>query len=144
MDVRDVARLIGLVIDRGAIGAFNATGPATPFRRFLNACATAVGEEDRFVWMPADFLATHGLRASAAGPRGQFPFWRPEPNLAGFYQISSDRALSIGWTRRPFEETALDTLAFFASGDPGFANLTDELTADQERQVLEAWSRRTP
>lgn len=144
VDVRDIARLVGLVVDRRAIGSYNATGPATPFRSFLSACARAGGEDDRTVWIPSDVLATHGLRATAAGPRGQFPFWRPEPHLTGFYQISSDRALAMGWARRPFEETALDTLAWFAGVDPGFASFTDDLPAERERQVLDAWSRRSP
>jgi len=57
----------------------------------------------------------------------------------GVYQISSEKAFRAGWQTRSFEETALDCLTYFRSqGDT--LDWTDYLSADKEKQVLDAWA----
>ena len=59
----------------------------------------------------------------------------------GFYQVSSQKALDAGWSRRPFSETAEDYLwSIDASGSD--REWTDELRPDVEARVLEKWLRR--
>jgi hypothetical protein len=72
-------------------------------------------------------------------PPGKFPFWRPEPERCGFFQISSQKAFAAGWAQRPFTETALDYLWYFDSLEPSAFRWTDDLTPEVESRVLKAW-----
>jgi len=99
---------------------------------------------DDFITGKAE-LATVRLRdGSVVNARLDFPFWRPNPGERGVYQISSERALRLGWNRRPFEETALDYLQWMyeealnpaSAGRPGW---TDPLTSARETAILRAW-----
>jgi hypothetical protein len=97
--------------------------------------------------MPQDFLHAQGLDpAPFNDPKipsylGRFPYWHPEPERVGFYQVSSRRALDAGWNRRPFGETAEDYLWSIESMSPAF-QWTDELAPEVEARVLERWARK--
>jgi hypothetical protein len=58
----------------------------------------------------------------------------------GLYRVSSAKAYAAGWQTRPFEETAFDCLSDFYSGQSQRPNY---LTAAREKEVLEAWKKRT-
>ena len=60
----------------------------------------------------------------------------------GAYQISSEKAYCAGRRTRAFEETALDCMSTFRwrSDVPEW---TDYLTAEKEKEVLDAWGRRS-
>ena len=68
-----------------------------------------------------------------------FPFWHPEPERRGFFQISSQKAFDAGWKQRPFNETALEYLWYLDQLDPNVWQWTDELSAQVEARALEAW-----
>lgn len=142
VDVKDVARFLTLAIDRSLYGTFNLTGRAITFREFLNACKTATRSDAEFVWIPQDFLHQHQLETDVALGlfAGNFPFWRPAGAKPGLYQVSSEKAFRSGWRTRAFEETALDCLISFRSLNETLG-WTDYLSADKEKQVLEAWAR---
>ena len=141
VDVKDVARFLVLAIDRSLYGTFNLTGRAMTFREFLDACKAATRSDADFVWIPQDFLHQHQLETdSAVGLfAGNFPFWRPAGAKPGLYQVSSQKAFRAGWRTRAFEETALDCLISFRSRSETL-DWTDYLSADKEKQVLDAWA----
>jgi len=145
VDVKDVARFLVLAIERSLLGTFNLTGVPMTFREFVSACKMIMRSSAEFVWIPRDFLHQHGLDSapfdSPTIPSylGKFPFWHPEPERQGFYQVSSRRAFDAGWTLRPFTETALDYLWSVDSMGPDF-HWTDELSPEVETRVLGQWT----
>jgi 2'-hydroxyisoflavone reductase len=144
VDVKDVARFLVLAMERTLLGTFNLTGEPMSFRDFIDRCKMVVRSSAEFVWVPRDFLHEHGLDpAPFDSPTipsygGLFPFWHPEPERQGMYQISSRKAMEAGWARRPFGETALDCLWSIESMGPAF-QWTDELSPDREAEVLGRW-----
>jgi 2'-hydroxyisoflavone reductase len=143
VDVKDVARFLVLAIDRSLHGTFNLTGAPMSFRDFLARCVATTGSGSEFVWIPREFLHRQGLDPDPSY-LGKFPFWHPEPERRGFYQISSQKAFDAGWTQRPFTETALEYLWFFDQLDPGVWEWTDELSAATEESALVAWRKSRP
>jgi len=144
VDVKDVARFLLLAIGRPVYGTFNLTGRPMSFREFLDACNVTTRSDTQFIWIPQDFLHQHGLETDFTLGlfAGNFPFWRPAGTGPGLYQISSEKAYRVGWQTRSFEETALDCLSYLRSlGDT--LDWSDYLSADKEKQVLEAWKRRS-
>jgi 2'-hydroxyisoflavone reductase len=144
VDVKDVARFLMLAIERSMYGTFNLTGRPMSFREFLDACKTATRPDAQFVWIPQDFLHQHGLETDfALGVlAGNFPFWRPAGAMPGLWQVSSEKAFRAGWQTRAFGETALDCLTSFSSRGETL-DWNDYLCGDKEKQVLEAWARRS-
>ena len=142
VDVKDVARFLTLAIGRSVYGTFNLTGRAMTFREFLNACKTVTRSDVEFVWIPREFLHQHQLETDFALGlfAGNFPFWRPAGANPGLFQVSSEKAFREGWRTRAFEETALDCLSSFRSRNETL-DWTDYLSAEKEKQVLEAWAR---
>ena len=147
VDVKDVARFLVLAVERQLSGAYNVVGPATPFREFTRQCNAVMRSSATYTWIPQDFLHAQGLDPapwdSPTKPSylGFFPFWHPEPDRRGFYQVSNARAMAAGWHLRPFEETALDYLWTIDSAQPPVA-WTDELAPEVEARVLAEWARR--
>jgi 2'-hydroxyisoflavone reductase len=144
VDVKDVARFLVFAIDRTLMRTFNLTGRAMTFREFLDACKAATRSEAQFVWMPQDFLHQHGLETDFALKlfAGNFPLWRPVGAMPGLWQVSSEKAYRAGWQTRPFQETALDCLAWFRSRGQTL-DWEDYLSPDKEKQVLDAWEHRS-
>ncbi|HEX3949509.1 MAG TPA: NAD-dependent epimerase/dehydratase family protein [Steroidobacteraceae bacterium] len=144
VDVKDVARFLVLAIDRALPGTFNLTGKPMRFREFLDACKAATGSDARFEWIPLEFLRAHGLETDSALNTfsGNFPLWRPVGAQPGLFLMSSEKAFGVGWKTRPFRETALDCLYCFRSLREHL-DWDDYLTADKEKQVLNAWEHRT-
>ena len=138
VDVKDVARFLALPIERPIYGAFNLTGASMTFREFLARCVAVTRSSSEFVWIPQEFLHRQGLDPDPSF-LGKFPFWHPEPERRGFFQISSRKAFDAGWTQRPFTETALEYLWFFDSLDPNVWDWTDELSPEAEARALATW-----
>lgn len=144
VDGKDVARFLVAAIDQSTFGTFNLTGETMTFTDFLRQCNAVLRSNAEFVWIPSDFLLRQNVHY-----RQDFQFWRPNPGERGVYQISSERAVRVGWTRRPFEETALDYLKWMyetdainpRSGRPGWI---DPLTSARETAILRAWDAQRP
>ena len=115
------------------------------FREFRAACKATTRSDAQFVWIPQDFLHQHGLDTDFALGlfAGNFPFWRPVGAKLGLWQVSSEKAFRAGWQTRAFEETVLDCLSYFRSRRETL-DLDDYLSPDKEKQVLDAWERRSP
>ena len=137
VDVVDVGRFLTLAVDRGLFGTFNLTGRSMTFAEFIEGCRRAVRSTAEFVWVPTSFLHDHGLDPDP-GYLGKFPFWHPDPERRGFFQISSQKAFDSGWSTRPFTETVSDYLGFLNELDN--FDWRDELTPSMEKAVLDAWA----
>jgi 2'-hydroxyisoflavone reductase len=138
VDVKDVARFLVLAIDRPLFGTFNLTGVPMTFQELVARCVAVTRSSAEFVWIPQEFLHTQGLDPSPSY-LGKFPFWHPEPERRGFFQISSRKAFDAGWKQRPFAETALEYLWTFDQMPPLVLDWTDELSPEAEASALAAW-----
>jgi len=67
---------------------------------------------------------------------------RPAGAMPGLLEVSSEKAFRAGWQTRPFQETALDCLTYFRSLHETL-HWDDYLSADKEKQVLDAWAHRS-
>jgi 2'-hydroxyisoflavone reductase len=140
IDARDLARFLVTVVEQRATGTFNATGPAArlSIRELLQACKRAAGSDARFVWVDAKFLEEQKV-----SPWSDLPVWAGSDPTNAFAQIDCRRAIGRGLTFRSAEETARDTLAWWATlPEERRAKLRTGLSADRETAVLSAWSKR--
>ncbi|HET9598278.1 MAG TPA: NAD-dependent epimerase/dehydratase family protein [Anaeromyxobacteraceae bacterium] len=137
VDVRDLGAFLVRLLEAGATGTFNVTGPASPLptREFLAAC-TPAGASPRLVWVPVEFLEE--LKVS---PWSDLPAWVPARGATrGFGQIASGRALSAGLSFRPLPETARDTLAWWrALPEERRGKMRAGLSPESEERVLSVW-----
>jgi 2'-hydroxyisoflavone reductase len=142
IDARDLAEWIVRMVEDGAAGVYNATGPATPLRfgAMLERIRTAAdpipaapGGAAELVWVDEARLAEAGVK-----PWEELPLWVDlprEPDFRGFLAVDIGRALAAGLTFRPFEETVADTLAWTRRRDGGSAPAG--LTREREAELLE-------
>ncbi|HEX2710953.1 MAG TPA: NAD-dependent epimerase/dehydratase family protein [Candidatus Acidoferrales bacterium] len=138
VDVKDVARFLVAAIEQQILGTYNLTGRPFAFSEFLQACNKTTRSDADFVWIPRDFLKSHGVPLT----EGNFPLWRPDPSNHAIFQISSQKAFKAGWQIRPFQETVMDCLSFFNSMDPTTFLWQDPLARAQELEVITAWETR--
>lgn len=133
IDARDLASWTIAMVERGAVGVYNATGPERPLPmgELLEACRQAAGVEAQPVWASAAFLAEQGVQ-----PWMELPLWVPEaPDTLGFSQIDCGRATAAGLRFRPIAETAADTLAW-ATTRPSDYVWRAGLAAEKEAELL--------
>jgi 2'-hydroxyisoflavone reductase len=172
IDVRDLARwLIGLV-ERGLMGTFNALGPAGTLTvgELLDGCRRGVDQlgAPRAPAAVASGAPSAGAARSASSapsasgdvrftwvdagfleahgvhPWSDLPVWVP-PVGEGAYmgRISRARAVAAGLTFRPLAETARDTLAWWRTLPPERqAKPRAGISAAREAEVLAAWHAR--
>jgi 2'-hydroxyisoflavone reductase len=112
IDARDLAGWIVRMVEAGATGVYNATGPATPlaFGPMLERIAAATGAHAELVWVDEDRLAEAGVK-----PWDGLPLWldlERRPDYRGFLAVDIGRATGAGLSFRPLEETIADTLAW--------------------------------
>jgi 2'-hydroxyisoflavone reductase len=143
IDARDLAAWIILAIEQGDVGVFNATGPdkELTMAALLDACKAASGSAASFIWVPTEFLAQQKVE-----PWSDMPVWVPAAGEdLGMAQISCAKAIGRGLRFRPAEETARDTLAWWATlPDERRAKLRAGLAQDRELAVLGEWKKKGP
>jgi 2'-hydroxyisoflavone reductase len=138
--ISDPETAVILSIDNNRLGTYNMGRRTITFREFLDACGTATRSDADFIWIPRDYLASCGLQ-----PGIDFPYWSDEA-IKGALEISCQKAFDTGWTTRPFEETANDTLLWFYESRA--AAVSDEyvrkehLSPNREAEVIRLWSER--
>jgi nucleoside-diphosphate-sugar epimerase len=113
IDGRDLAEWTIRMVENGATGIYNATGPAKKLGigEMLITIKTAENSKADFTWVNADFL-----EAQKVAPWSDMPVWiPPHGEEAGASQISIQRALDKGLTFRPLTDTTRDTLTWFKS-----------------------------
>jgi len=143
IDARDLAAWIVAVVEAGAVGTYNALGPADrlEMKEMLAGVAEGVGQPGAtFTWVPVDFLEKQKVQ-----PWSDLPAWIPAiGEYAGVGTTSNARAVAAGLRFRPVADTARDTLAW-VSGLPEGARAkvtAGGLSPAREAEVLASWHRR--
>lgn len=145
IDSRDLAEFMVRLAENRVYGTFNVVGPAKPttMAEVLHGIKAVTTAGASFTWVPADFLASQGVR----GWR-HMPIWLP-PNgpTAGFLRRSNAKALAAGLTFRPFAVTAKDTLDWHKTRPEAEQKATLEgaiagIPPEKEAEVLAAWKAR--
>jgi 2'-hydroxyisoflavone reductase len=141
IDARDLAEWTIRMVENGATGIYNATGPAKKLGigDMLDTIKSEEKSNATFTWVSAEFL--EGQKIS---PWSDMPVWIPPGGEGGgISQVSIQRALDKGLTFRPLADTARDTLAWFKSQPPERqAKLRAGITPEKEAEVLAAWKKR--
>jgi 2'-hydroxyisoflavone reductase len=138
IDARDLAEWTIRMVEQGATGIYNATGPRSllTVAEMLYGIKAVTTSDAHFTWVDADFL-----EAQKVAPWGDMPVWvPPRGDEAGFTQISIKRALEKGLTFRPLAVTARDTLDWFRTLPADRqAKLGAGIAPQRETEVLAAW-----
>jgi len=145
IDARDCADWMLRMLEARACGVYNLTGPAEPptMQDLLDTCREVSGSGARFTWVDDPFLLENGVTEWV-----DLPFWGREgdPETAGVFNTSIDRALARGLTFRPLRETVRDTLEWDRVRDPipdgAPVGETPGLTREREAELLAAWHAR--
>jgi 2'-hydroxyisoflavone reductase len=141
VDVRDVGAFLVRLLEAGAGGTYNATGPARPMtmREVLDACRAAAASDARLVWVPASFLEQQKIEAWS-----DLPAWVPaEGPESAIGRVSIAKALASGLACRPIVDTARDTLAWWRTlPEERRAKPKAGLSAEREAAALDAWRKR--
>ncbi len=137
IDVRDLAVWIVAMLESGATGTFNATGPERPLPMgHLLATSRVVSESDTAIeWVDDAFLVANGVV-----PWKEMPLWIPEsdPSLHGFMGTSIARALAAGLRFRSLDVTLQATLEW-ARSRPSDHVWKAGLPPEREAEVLRLW-----
>ena len=141
IDARDLAEWTIRMVEQGATGIYNATGPKTKLSigEMLNGIKSATKSNAQFTWADAEFLAAQKVR-----PWGDMPVWIPaKGDTTGFAMISIKKALDKGLTFRSVGDTTQATLEWFRKQSAERqAKLRAGITAEREAEVLAAWHAR--
>jgi 2'-hydroxyisoflavone reductase len=133
VDGRDLGDWIVRMVEAGATGPYNATGPEYPLTmgRMLEACRAATGSGTELVWVGDEFLVSEEV-----GQWMELPLWLAEPEVEGLLSVDVSRALDSGLSFRPLADTIRDTLAW-----RGDAELNEGigLAPEREAQLLRKW-----
>ena len=138
IDARDLAAWLLDMLERGAGGTFNATGPASPLTlaELLEGAARALGMPSRLVWVDEAFLLERGVQ-----PWTEVPLWVP-PEEGGLDEVSIARALAAGLKLRPLEQTVRDTLAWDLARPDSAREGSPALKPEREAELLAEWRAR--
>ena len=137
IDARDLAAWMLRLIQLGASGAYNATGPneGATFGELLDTCRWISGEEVAIEWVDERFLEHEAVQ-----PWVELPLWIPshDPQTKGFHAVDTTRAKATGLVTRPLAVTVNDIL------ETGIPPADDKrravkLTRERERDLLAVW-----
>ena len=138
IDARDLAEWTIRMVENGATGKYNATGPAKKLGvgEMLETIKGAEKANANFTWVKADVLDAQKVSAWS-----DMPVWIPPVGEeAGMSQVSIQRALDKGLTFRPLGDTARDTLAWFKSQPAERqSKLRAGVAPEKEKEVLTVW-----
>lgn len=138
IDVRDLAVWLLAMIERGAGGTYNATGPASPltFGAVLERVALTLGVPAHVTWVAEDFLLARGVQ-----PWTELPLWVPRED-AGQDEVSAQRAIAAGLEFRPLADTVRDTLAWDLARPDSARESSPALKPAREAKLLAEWHAR--
>jgi 2'-hydroxyisoflavone reductase len=108
IDVRDLSEFIIKLIEEGASGIYNATGPDYELMlgEFLDICRVVSGSVANFHWASVEFLKEHEV-----APWSDMPVWIPDTEEdAGFSRVDVSKAINAGLKFRPLDDTVRDTI----------------------------------
>jgi 2'-hydroxyisoflavone reductase len=143
IDVRDLAEWMVGLLERGASGAFNGTGPVDApvcdWHTLIATCRAQAAERGvtpaTEVRVSEAFLIENGVQ-----PWSELPLWLPssDPDYAGFNRVDLSRAAAAGLRTRPLADTVA---AIMGEGVPPADDRrrAGKLTRERERELLAAW-----
>jgi 2'-hydroxyisoflavone reductase len=105
IDARDLAEWTIASAERRLTGTFNVTGPVRTFAEMLADCRAAAASDARLHWIDEATLLGRGI---------DLPLWLPlrsNPEWAGFFAVSTEKAKRHGLVTRPLAESARAILA---------------------------------
>lgn len=154
VDVRDLGDFVVRCIEKKHFDVFHAVNPGgtRTIRDVVDSARRVGAAGTEAVWVPADFLAAHGVQAWQ-----HMPAWVPNdaPGYAGFGKMNTDRAVKAGLTTRDLDDVHRSTLAYYRGrAEELRAERGDEyvvewrrairggLAAEKEAEVLKAWDAR--
>ena len=136
LDARDLADWIGLMLEIGKTGTFNAVGSAgeSTARFLLTEMAGALAADARLDWVGTEYLREH--------PRGgrwlDLADWSHLPEkFRWLYAVSNRKAVEAGLVFRPVGETARDMVAWLSQKMS--VGGSDCLDPQGEGAILEDW-----
>ncbi|MDQ3620743.1 MAG: epimerase [Actinomycetota bacterium] len=128
IDGRDLGRWVVEMVDRGATGAYNATGPAGPvtWGTVLEECRDLTRGGAELVWANPSWLGERSV---------VMPLWEREEAEGSSHAMELDctQAISSGLTFRPLADTIVDTQEWA----PGWDELKTGPRRDEEKKLLE-------
>lgn len=136
IDARDLAEWTIRLVEQGATGLYNATGPDYPLTlgALLQTCKTVSGSDARLVWVPDEFLKENGADTSTL-----LPFYLPQSSESdGLMGASIAKAVAAGLTFRPLADTVNDTLTW-DNARPWDDSRKVSLSPERERALLEKY-----
>jgi 2'-hydroxyisoflavone reductase len=146
IDVRDLAAWMVVLLEQGARGAINATGPVGGARcgwpELLQACTQEA--LDRGI---APATATPVSEAFLVGqnvqPWSELPLWLPSTSAdyRGFNRVDLSRAEAAGLRTRPLRDTVAAVMDEGVPG-PDDRRRTGKLGQEREATLLHAWCER--
>jgi 2'-hydroxyisoflavone reductase len=152
IDVRDLTEWMIHLLEEGATGTFNATGPARrqTLEEFVYGVAAITSVPLSWTWIDdPDWLRSYAFRTTPDGRTSGFtysvPWIIPEGDQLGHMQINNRRALQAGLSLRPLAVTAMDTLEWRLSDAVPEALRNQPryvMSEADERRMLEAWRSR--
>ena len=124
VDSRDLARLVGQLLQDDRPGTYNAVGPASPvtLEGLVQTCARAASMSVEVV--PVDPTAVED----------GFPLVMSDPSWDVMFRRSADRARAVGLTATSLDTTAADVLAW--DRERGTPPLAVELSPEREAELL--------
>lgn len=138
IDARDLGAWMIRLMEKGASGPYNATGPETPVTMsdLVEACVAASASGAHPIWVPDEFLLSQG-----AGPWMELPLWIPESDesLRGILDVDVSKGVAEGLSFRPVDEIVRDTLSWARTRSKDH-QWQAGIDPDKERSMLRAWS----
>ncbi len=138
IDARDLGEWSIRMVEQGAFGIYNATGPKSELStaETLYGIRAVTTADVKFTWADWNFL-----QQNKVSPWSDMPVWVPgkEPSMAGFARINCARAIAQGLTFRSLAETAAATIEDFSKRPADKAKLSSGLSAAREAEILKLW-----
>lgn len=131
IDVRDLAEWTVQLVEQGAMGVFNATGPAKPlhFGDVIETSKSVSQSDATWVWAEEKWLLDAGVE-----PWMGLPLWLGGDDMSA----NIEKAKAAGLTFRPLATTIADTLAWEATR-PADHPWRAGLAPEKEAELLEKW-----
>ena len=133
IDVRDLAKWIVTLVERQAIGIYNATGPTQPisFEQMLQACQSISNNKSSFTWVSEDFLIQNQVQDWT-----ELPLWlSSKRKMSGLLNANIDQALQAGLTFCPLSDTLQAIITWDEKNKRGQIGLDPE----KEKKLLVLW-----
>lgn len=139
VDVRDLAAFAALAISQGISGIFNVAGPREPlkFAGLARTCVAAAAE--RGIVTEAVPVFSEALIAAGVEPWTDIPMWLEDPEFAGLFEVSHEKAVSAGLEHRSPLDTVRALMDWLSEPESGLA-AKPGLSRQREAELLQEFA----